>query len=251
MNLCYIYCNSFYDFYHYVFINLKFNSSIEKQNWLKNPFQIFFGKNKFYFGFIELEVIRQEISLPHEFIIDETKSNVSDEFYYIDRRYKKCNWDEEYETFKLDDCFSHANNTDEMLSLAKSKECFSYFLDFCEVKDYCKLEDSIEFLKKYKKLHIIDLKLIVFDFYQKSLQIHIIRYKEKIHLENFIKNNNLLKISIDVIFSHNDQIIGQTTFKYIAHNTDVDSFYMPAYMFTDLKDDYLNYSENIKLSFKK
>ncbi|KAM0688413.1 hypothetical protein COBT_000326 [Conglomerata obtusa] len=66
MNLHYVYYNLTYKDYYYIFINLKFDSSVAKQEWLKSyPFKSFFSETELQNSIKSIEVLRQEVSLPH------------------------------------------------------------------------------------------------------------------------------------------------------------------------------------------
>ncbi|KAM0685370.1 hypothetical protein COBT_003421, partial [Conglomerata obtusa] len=55
-------------------------------------------------------------------------------------------------------------------------------------------------------------------------------------------NNDLVEIFIDIFMIKLDNtIIGELSTKYIAHASDIDSFYMPAYMLSKYEEEIIGY----------
>ncbi|KAM0684871.1 hypothetical protein COBT_003919 [Conglomerata obtusa] len=74
------------------------------------------------------------------------------------------------------------------------------------------------------------------------IEILVLRCKKSIHLEEFSINSNLFEIFLDIIIVKNDNtIIGKISIRYIAHASDIDSFYMPAYMLPKYKEEIISY----------
>ncbi|KAM0685838.1 hypothetical protein COBT_002947 [Conglomerata obtusa] len=76
-------------YYNHVFINLKFNTSTEKLNWLtKYPYKSFFGKHDFLIDFNYMFGFRYETIMPSEFVHDDTKNYLFDQLFYRDSQYE-------------------------------------------------------------------------------------------------------------------------------------------------------------------
>ncbi|KAM0685566.1 hypothetical protein COBT_003222, partial [Conglomerata obtusa] len=117
--------------YNHVFINLKFNKSIEKQNWLlKYPYKSFFDTHDFFIDFTFMFGFRHETMIPNEYVYDETKNYLFDQLFYEDRHYenKICGMER---LGILEHCFTQKNNSFEKYqTFLKDIISNSYFLMF-------------------------------------------------------------------------------------------------------------------------
>ncbi|KAM0685360.1 hypothetical protein COBT_003431 [Conglomerata obtusa] len=231
--------------YNHVFINLKFDSSMEKQNWLtKHPFISFFGNHDFLIRFKIMFIFRHETIIPlDEFVHDETKNYSIDQLIYFDENIdrKKFNF-LKYSNIQQH-CITHESNTirlriDDFNGVISN----SYFLVFREDDVMINTGFKKYIIEKRIKGECVIKKQFNCFFYTKYLQFIILRCKKTIRLKEFPMNDNLFEIFLDIIIVKNDNIIiGEITFKYIAHASDIDSFYMPAYMLPKYEEEIIGY----------
>ncbi|KAM0685823.1 hypothetical protein COBT_002962 [Conglomerata obtusa] len=241
-NLRYTKYKQFIEEEHYIFINLKFHSSSEKQNWLiKHPFRSFFDKHDFLDDFDLLISSRHETFFSCEYVYDETKYYHYDELFFHEGDLRH----DFFGSKRLDklkhsiirDDYSFRIDPNQSVHIISN----SYFLVFRKNKDPYNEDFTDNLLEKSKKGEFISKNQIQCCFYGKFIDFLLLRYKNSIHLEEFPKNDNLFEIFLDIIIVKNDTIIGEITIKYIAHSTDINSFYMPAYMFKKFKGEIIDY----------
>ncbi|KAM0685537.1 hypothetical protein COBT_003251 [Conglomerata obtusa] len=227
---------------NHVFINLKFDSSIEKQNWLsKHPFKSFFSKHDFLFDFKFMFAFRIETMMPYEYVYDVTKNYNSDRLFYNDSRYENITRGMKRLTI-LEHCITQKNHSFKSdRTYPKDIISNSYFLVFRENKESYNTEFINNLIEKSKKGELIGKNKLNCYFHTILIKFLVLRCKKSIHLEEFPMNDNLFEIFLDIIIVKRDTIIGEISIKYIAHAVDIDSFYMPAYMLSKYKKEIISY----------
>ncbi|KAM0687670.1 hypothetical protein COBT_001087 [Conglomerata obtusa] len=229
---------------NYVFIYLKFNNAREKQNWLfKHPFESFLDQHDFLIEFKDLHICRHETKIFIEYLNDETKNYFVDQLNYTDHgQYQNITCGIERLAF-LKHCLTKTNKAMENYEkYMKNIISHSYFSII--FKKIINSHNSIfinNLIEKSKKGEFISKNQFRCKFYNFSIEFLILRHKKEINLEEFPMNNNLFEIVLDIIIVKNDTIIGDITIKYIAHVSDIDSFYIPAYMLPNYKEELIGY----------
>ncbi|KAM0685455.1 hypothetical protein COBT_003335, partial [Conglomerata obtusa] len=187
---------------YYIFINLNFNSAIEKQIWLtKHPFISFFGNHDFLIHFKIMCIYRHETIIPlDEFVHDETKNYRIDKLIYYDENYDRKLFNFSKYSNIQQHCIRHESNTIRLqLNNFKGVISNSHFLVFREDNGFFNTGFIIDIIVKRIKGECVSRNQFNCCFYTKYLQFIILRCKKTIRLKEFPMNDNLFEIFLDII----------------------------------------------------
>ncbi|KAM0685127.1 hypothetical protein COBT_003664 [Conglomerata obtusa] len=198
-------------------------------------------------------IYRHETIIPlDEFVHDETKNYRIDNLIYFDENIDRKLFNFSKYSNIQQHCIRHESNTIRLqLNNFKGVISNSHFLVFSEDNGIFNTEFIIDIIKKRIKGKCVIKKQFDCCFYTNEIQFIILRCKKTIRLKEFPMNDNLFEIFLDIIIVKNDTIIGEITFKYIAHASDINSFYMPAYMLSKYEEELISYETKYNAFFQE
>ncbi|KAM0687599.1 hypothetical protein COBT_001158, partial [Conglomerata obtusa] len=188
-NLVSKYGDCFEKNYQYILINLKFTSFDEKKKWLETfKLYSFYNKKAISDELTTFSINRNEIQLPFEISQDDLKNYNIEKFVH----------DSEQSPSMPDDKKCIIDSEDWILNKPLS---YSYFHRFDIVNGWSSSVREYKFFKKYYKplLFCSDKIIINCIFYTQLIQFYIIRYCNRIYLEEFFENYDLCEVFLDII----------------------------------------------------